>query len=524
MKFSFSKYSIYFFLLSFAFISSCSKTKTGNSKGNRDTISLALIQTYTIGNSGENSAEITAYDPESKRLYVANSVSNTIEILDFSNPSKILPLKTVSLKNFGNTINSISIKNGMIAAAIENTNRQLDGFIYFFDKDGNVLNILKSGAQPDMLTFSHSGKYLVVANEGEPDEKYIVDPKGSVTIIEIKGEPKQITQENVKTLFFDQWNDSLESLRRKGVRIYGPGATVSQDLEPEYLTISEDDQFAWITLQENNAIAKVNIKTGKIISITSLNERSFSMETLNLDSSKAFCPVKGYYEPDAIASFRIKGKTYLVTANEGDVRNYEGFTELCNLNNQNLKLDQQKFPGQKDLISRQCFGKLGMSNLHGDLDNDGDIDEIYCFGTRSFSIWDENVKQIYDSGDEFDNITCKNGQYCIYNERYGKIRNRENPDLRGPEPEGVTIGNLNNKMYAFITLERYGGVIVYNVTNPYKPSFVQYINSKKGNELKEESKPEGIIFINPKSSPDRNAYVIVSNEASSTLDVYRVYF
>jgi hypothetical protein len=53
-------------------------------------------------------------------------------------------------------------------------------------------------------------------------------------------------------------------------------------------------------------------------------------------------------------------------------------------------------------------------------------------------------------------------------------------DNKGPEPEGVALGRLGAKTFAFVGLERIGGVIVYDVTTPATPTFVTYVNTRAG--------------------------------------------
>ena len=111
--------------------------------------------------------------------------------------------------------------------------------------------------------------------------------------------------------------------------------SVAQDLEPEYIAVSSDSKKAWIALQENNAVAILNIPAGRITHILPLGFKSYSLPTTGLDASNkdgainiaAYAGLFGMYQPDAIAAFEIFGKQYLITANEGDARDYDGFSE-----------------------------------------------------------------------------------------------------------------------------------------------------------------------------------------------------
>jgi hypothetical protein len=45
-------------------------------------------------------------------------------------------------------------------------------------------------------------------------------------------------------------------------------------------------------------------------------------------------------------------------------------------------------------------------------------------------------------------------------------------DNKDPEPEGLTVEKISGRCYAFIVLERFGGVMVYDVTDPREPRFL----------------------------------------------------
>ncbi|MBX9852802.1 MAG: choice-of-anchor I family protein [Cytophagaceae bacterium] len=482
-------------------------------------ITLYLLKSYKTGEIKSSSAEIVSYDPDSKRLFVVNSIANKLDILNFSKPSDIHTVKSLSMDEYGSTINSVAVKNKIVAVAVDAKNPLLNGSVVFFDTEGTYLNKLTTGVRPDMLTFTPDGKNIVIACEGEPNDDYSVDPEGSITIINLSNKISSLTQKEVYTIDFKSYNDSLDVLRKRGVRIFGPKATVAQDLEPEYAAISADSRTAWITLQENNAVAIVDVQGKFIRSIAALDSRGFEVSSARVPALS--CPVKGIFQPDGITSFNLNGKTYLVTANEGDVRHYEGFKEIIKLGSDDYKLDEKKYPASTQMKDKENLGKLNVNKYEGDLDGDGDIDEIFCYGSRSFSIWDSSMTKLYDSGDDFKKIACENEQYCKFNERFEEIKENNKLDNRGPEPESVVTGKIGKNIYAFITLERYGGVMVYNITDPVNPYFIQYINSnEKGSEA--ESRPEGILFIPASNSPSGKNMVIVANEGTSVIDIYEI--
>ena len=256
---------IKFFLLFFVFISFSSIAKAE--------ITLDFLGTYASGIFDDSAAEIVAYDKGTERLFITNSANNTIDIVDISTPTAPVLHDTIDLSAYGAGVNSVAIYDGLVAVAVEADPKQDPGTVAFFDADGNYENDLTVGALPDMLIFAKKGKYLLVANEGEPDHycEGNNDPEGSVSIINLKNGVDNAT---VTTADFNFWDDKKGVLKSQGVRIFGPGATVSQDLEPEYITPLPKGKKAVVSLQENNAFAILNYKTGKIETIVGLGTKN----------------------------------------------------------------------------------------------------------------------------------------------------------------------------------------------------------------------------------------------------------
>lgn len=497
------------------------------------TVQLQHIHSYQVGSPGSNSSEISAYDASNHRLYTANSVANKLEILNLSNPYSISPISSIPLNAYGK-INSVAVHDGIVALAMENNNPQLDGFVVFMDQDGNFINQVTVGAMPDMITFTHDYSKILTANEGEPNANYTIDPEGSVSIIDISGGIASLTQAQVTAVGFTSFNPNINSLRAAGVRIFGPGATVAQDFEPEYITIDPTDTKAYITLQENNAVAVLDIASATITDIYPLGYKDHSLPENALDISDqggnihiANWPIKGLYMPDAIASYEIGGQLYLVTANEGDARDYSPtYNEEIRLGNAAYVLDTAVFGDMTKVLKPNLnAGRLNVTNATGDLNNNGKFEEIHVFGTRSFSIWNATSGNlVYDSGDDFEQITLADPTYgAIFNADHSGVAIKNRSDNKGPEPEGVALATINDTVYAFVSLERIGGIMVYDVTNPSNPQFVQYINNRStSNASIGDRGAEGIIYIPYTQSPIDTGLVIISNEVSSTISIYKV--
>ncbi len=487
------------------------------------TLSLELLGTHTTGIFDEGAAEISAYDPVSQRLFVVNGSANQLTVLDISNPRNPMALSPISL--MGGGVNSVAAKNGIIAVAEQALVKTEPGMVSFFDTNGNFLNRVTVGALPDMLTFTPSGMAVLVANEGEPNDDYTIDPEGSISIIDLS---LGVGAASVMTADFSGFNSSNLD---PNVRIFGLNATIQQDLEPEYITINNDGSTAWITLQENNAIAILDLNRKTITDIVALGFKDHSLPKNSLDASNQdgminlqnYTHLFGMYQPDAIASYVVNNQTYLVTANEGDARDYDGFSEEARVNS--LMLDPTAFP-DATIQNNARLGRLTITNTSGDNGNDGDFDQLYAFGARSFSIWDENGILVWDSGNEFE-VLLAQLLPTFFNASNDNNTFDNRSDDKGPEPEGVTIGRIGGKVYGFIGLERIGGVMVYDITNPNNPSFVTYTNNRDFTQpisslLAGDLGPEGVLFIDAEDSPNGSPLLVVANEISGSTSIFGI--
>ena len=495
-------------------------------------LNLQLLKSYNHSVTSGNAAEIVKYDALSKRLFIANSIGGKIDIVDFRNPADPKPIRSINIKTYGN-INSIAVRNGLVACAIENTVPENNGFVVFFDTAGQFIKQVTAGAMPDDISFTPDGKKILTANEGQPDANYTNDPEGSVTIIDISVGISALTQANVKQARFRHFNKDSTSFRNMGIRIFGINATVAKDLEPEYLSYSEDSKKAWVSLQENNAIALVDLQLDSITAVWPLGYKDHSAVGNGMDASDqggeihiANWPVKGMYMPDALGSFAIAGTDYIISANEGDAREYNALEEETTVGNINYKLDPSKFPNAAYLKNTLALGRLAVTGKTGDTDGDGDFDEIYAFGGRSFTIWNGNTgAKVYDSGDQLEVITSTHPVYApIFNANNsaGTPAKKNRSDNKGPEPEGVVTAKINDTTYAFIALERTGGCIVFDISNPLAPRYVQYVVNRNITSGGVDLGSEGIILIDKYESPNGKHLVILANEVSSTLSIFQV--
>ncbi|MFP7655800.1 choice-of-anchor I family protein [Chryseobacterium proteolyticum] len=491
-------------------------------------IHLNYIGSFDPSGNNNSSTEIVVHDPATQRLFTISSLTDVFDIIDFSTPTAPVVIKTVNMASYGG-ITSIAVKNGIIAVSSPNVNPQQNGAVIFFDINGNFLKQVTVGALPDMITFTPDGTKVITANEGEPNDAYTVDPEGSISIIDISGGINNLTQSQVTTLNFTNFNTQESSLFATGLRKVRATSTLAQDLEPEYVTVSSDSQKAWVTLQENNGIAEVNLVTKSITSIWGLGKKDMSLPGNGFDASDnngevliANWPVKTFYTPDAVQNYKAGNTNYIVTANEGDEKDLSGFSERTTVGANGYPLDATNFPNSSILKASHNLGRFRVTNVNGNTDGDAEYEEINAMGARSFSIFNADTKQIvYDSGDQFERYIAYSHP-LIFNADNESNAVKSRSRAKGPEPEGVALGTINGQTFAFITLERTGGVMVYNITDPNNVTFTDYKNSRSTSAYGGDNGPEGIIYIAPQNTATGKGYVVIANEISGTLSMYEV--
>ncbi len=493
----------------------------GSAHNGGERIKLSVLGRYHSGPYDKGAAEIVAYDFVSQRAFVTNSYAQAIDAISLEKPESPTLAFKIDLKPYG-APNSVAVKNGLVAVAVESNPKQAPGLIVVFDINGKHLNTFQVGALPDMVTFSPDGKYLLSANEGEPNDSYSDDPEGSISIIEVSSDIRKQTQSDVRTAGFTHFNSKKLDPE---IRIFGKNASVAQDLEPEYITVSADSKKAWVSLQENNALALVDLDTASVVSLMPLGTQAHNTAKTAIDPSDKDnaisiqpWPVKGMFQPDTIASYEVNGRTYVVTANEGDARDYKGFSEETRVGK--MSLAKSLTEGSPKLKNPKNLGRLKVSKVGADADNDGKVESLYSFGTRSFSIWDEQGQLVFDSGSQFAHIVARD-----YRNLFNKGDSRS--DNKGSEPEALALGTVGEATYAFIGLERTGGVMVYNITDPAKVFYVDYLNTISPS-LKEDDPnagdigPESIVFVSAEQSPTQTPFLITANEISGTVSVYAI--
>ena len=420
---------------------------------------------------------------------------------------------------------AVSADGTKLAAAVQAEGYADNGRVAVFtcNADGTLTfeQAYETGVQPDMVTFTPDDSRILTANEGEPREGYAdgaVDPAGSVTVITVADG----TAVNVDFTAYDS-NEERQKLIDAGI-VMKKDTVPSEDLEPEYIAAGNDT--AYVTLQEANAIAVIDLGSLKVTGIYSAGYEDYSTTAVDIDKKdEAYNPavyesLRGIRMPDGVALYSVDGVDYIVTANEGDSREWGDY-----LNEDERDFgDGQTSPTGK--ITAENSGLTGKVVFFDSSDYDGlDSGLDYVFGGRSFTVFradESGLTEIYDSGSDFEaktaeyipeNFNCSNDDKSL-DDRSGK---------KGPESESITVGTVGERTYAFIGLERVGGVMVYDITDPAETVYVNYINSRDFSEdIAGDDSPEGLCFIPAADSADGNAYLLAACEVSGTVAAYEL--
>ena len=576
-------------LLTLAIAASAVISPLSQAESQKDIV-LTQMGTHTTGEFDEGAAEIVSYDPATFRLFVINAADATVDILDIADPANPTDFGQIDVAGdfpalAVGGVNSVAVKNGLVAVAVENDNKQANGWVVFYDTAGNPLKSFPAGALPDCVVFTPNGQFALAANEGEPNGDYSVDPEGSITVIDLRNGVLNATATNAG---FGAFTDVPENVRAP--RPYG--ASLAQDLEPEYIAVSQDSRTAWVTLQENNAIATVDIKSATVTGIVGLGAKDHSTPGAGLDASDrdaainiANWPLLGTYMPDTIASFKIGKDEYLVTANEGDAREYitEDVTEeqcddlgavefddgecivyLDEIRVKDIPATAAPLPdASDDLFADNNIGRIsviadmGLQDsacllANGQPGEDCVYESLHSYGARSISIWNASGELVSDTGDTIEQVVAatyadecddapdtelatRGEGTCPFNQsndENGEFDSRS--DAKGPEPEGLAVGKVHGDDYAFVGLERVGGIMIFDISEPASPRFVSYTNNRDfsvddveaavetENTALGDLGPEGMLFIKEDESPIGVPLLVVGNEVSGTTTVYRI--
>lgn len=548
--------------------------KNANSQLSINLIGRAILNTQ----SPEGAAEIVAFQASKNWVYAINSSGDqaTVEIIDISNLDSAALTKdaegivnntnltpTITLNVFEHSegdANSIAIDNNneLLAVAMAAKTTGEAGVIAFYDISGAQPSFIKNvtaGFLPDSVAFSPDGKFAVAANEGEPSGDYTIDPVGSISVININN---GVPADTATNLGLESFNGKQAELEAQGMKFTNPtgrtingvtiNTTVAMDLEPEYVSFAKDSSKAFITLQENNGIVELDLSNNNLV-IYGLGYKDWGQYKLDASDKdnrvnlRSYNGLYGLFQPDTIANFTWKNANFTVIANEGDGREYffDQADEATCLANGGLDYDDDdgclsfidEIRAEKLTLGANFtginnddddLGRLKVIQAMGDENNDGIHEKLFTYGARSFSILDQNGEMIFDSGDDIERITASIHGAAFNNDEdvnEGDTRS----DAKGPEPEALAIGTIGDKTYAFIGLERMGGVMVYDITNPYNVTFSDYFYNRgltEDADITGDLAPEGMAFISADQSPTNQALLVIGNELSGSVAIWQI--
>jgi len=522
---------------------------------------LSVAGTFETGIFDAGASEIVqAYK---NRLFSVNADAGTVFAIDMTDPANMTELYQVGAD--GAVANSVAIRaDGLGVVALEDANdKTAPGRVLFFDANADeptVLGTVTAGSLPDMVTISPDGAYAVVANEGEPADDFSSDPEGSVGVVALPDEIAAPGQDAYSAADFHAFEGvELDPTVRDA---FGPILDEefprSTNWEPEYITVQ--DGMAYVALQEANAIATVDLASATVTDVFGLGfiDRGVvpldasdrdpeEAPTINLQS---YPGLYGVPMPDGVHSYQADGETYIVTANEGDAREWGDYVEPVRVKDLG---DPEDAPGTMPLCENlagydedEALGRLEVTPTLGLNDEGTCYDELYAFGGRSFAIYSTDGELVFDSGSQFEELEARLAETTdlVFNSGHDDNELDSRSDAKGVEPENLTIGDIDGRTYAFIGFERLGGVVVYDVTDPAAPSYVEYINNRSFDvslgdayeELEEAGAsdeelaalvnsvgdlgPEGLDFIPAEESPTGIPMIVVGNEVSGTTTLY----
>jgi len=293
--------------------------------------------------------------------------------------------------------------------------------------------------------------------------------------------------------------DSLRMFPAAGTLPTQPASYSPYGPEPEYIAVDRDGRYAYVGLQEANGVAVLDLRQRRFEKIYGLGVKDFSLPGNEIDPNDQdgrvelrSVPVKGLYQPDSLATYEHRGRTYLVMANEGDARDN---------GDEDSEDERRGSSGNASIEYVPDGSELGRTNLSNvDSARGG---PLVKFGGHSFSIRDADGRIVFDSGSRLDAEAIRLG---IYDD--GRS------DNKGVEPEGLALLKLRGRVLAFIGLERTltAAFAVYDITDPHDVEFVDMIVSPG------DVSPEGLTAF----KAGGRYFLAVAHEVSDSTTLFEI--
>jgi hypothetical protein len=433
-----------------------------------------------------------------------------------------------------------------VASLVSTDNATKTGLVGLFNHTtGAHVTTFDVGYHPDSVSFSPDGKRVFVVNEGEFTTAGDANQApGSVTVIDLSNvtdftDGAHIQANSTRTTYDFSAANLAHAGLLTGIRQNDATASVANNIEPEFASLDAAGGKLYVSLQENNAIAALDLNSGQWTAVNQLgtitqtldasdNELAGNLPKLEINDQVAGMPM-----PDTIATFTAGGKTYVATANEGDARPDDvdqvrvrdlpaGAVDLATEVALNATYGNYK--------DRKALGRLNISPIDGDTDHDGDIDVLTAFGSRSVSIYEINsaTGELVDSdGNAANGLTPTWDSGALESllslvEPNGKLHNSEGTeasfdgrsDNKGPEPEALAVANIGGHDLLAAGMERQGGLLLWDVTDPSAPLFLDYASNALDELLRS---PESILLLDGDISPTGKTMMIVGYEGADSL-------
>jgi DNA-binding beta-propeller fold protein YncE len=409
----------------------------------------------------DGNAEILAVSADGRLLVHTNAKRRTVDVVDLSNPEQPATLSRVSLPGEPTSV-GLS-EDGLWALATVHVKRakkgkkppdlRLPGVLAVIDlRDptaAQVASIIGIDNHPDSIAVTSNGDDLVavIAIENEPvwvKDDVVVDEDDSADATDISY-PGVIQIVTLNPAAPRNWG--ITTLELSAKLLNNALLLASDDPQPEFVALSPGRHMAAVSLQENNGIVLVDLSTPEISSVFNLG--SVVNRLADLTNNKKISMTENY---------------------PGDAKDHA--------------LAGVRTP---DAIAFTPDGQYLLSADEG---------EAVMTGGRGFSIWSLTGEFVWDDGGEIERRAVEMSMYP--DDRSGK---------KGVEIEGITAARFGSRDFAFAVSETGSFMVVYDISNPYEPRFVQMLPTGSG--------PESVATV-----PALNL-IIVAAEESGTLTVFR---
>ncbi|EOD22463.1 hypothetical protein EMIHUDRAFT_444279 [Emiliania huxleyi CCMP1516] len=452
-----------------------------------DLLSRVYVPFDSTGNKafGMGAAEKSAYDPMNKIAYAVSeqAVLSVVDYADPKNPQILFGIDLTDTVAAGTgSITDVTVCGGLVAIGATAKVKTEPGVVTIYSSaNATTPATMKQkyvvGPLPDMVAWNHDCTKIAVANEGEGvyTDDGLVDPVGSVSIIE--GFDVGGMDGEVKTVDFAAVAETDEALKAKGVHLplelkaqefydvhsahfsgllnftasraaYSPAT----QLEPEYLTWSSDGTKVYANCQENSAIVTIDVETHTATRLDALPLKDWSEDgtTEGIDTVKdGKCVLehkpgfKSMRHPDAIATLTVDGIDYIVTANEGDDKEYgdyeskQKFKDVIDTN-ETFTNEFQEFSFFAPDVGSDAYANFGDTKMSITIGSSGvDYSDptkpvfkgAVGFGGRGLSIWKaSDMSLVWDSGSMLEKNQCLHYPWShnsVHDEEFAMIRDSD---------------------------------------------------------------------------------------------------